>query len=78
MAERTCETCRWWDKKEPHHEYANCRRWPPRQQLNVWVESRDRHQNPNVSITTRPDPCWPNTNEADWCGEHQPREVGDE
>lgn len=70
----TCETCRWWDKQAEGHVYANCRRMPPRSAWGVSIQSRGNYQNPDVSVFSRPEAEWPNTGEADWCGEHQPKE----
>lgn len=71
----TCETCRWWDKSEPHHTFASCRRWPPRASLGVTVQERGYGGKPDVSIYTRPEAEWPNTAHNDWCGEHQPKDT---
>ena len=70
----TCETCRFWDKQQPQHTYANCRRLPPRAAWGVSAQARGSYETPIINIYTRSEPEWPNTNENDWCGEHQPKE----
>lgn len=70
MAE-TCQTCRFWNKLEPGHTYADCRRLPPGKQfyVNARQPVRDRVE---VTMQSYAAAEWPNTAHTDWCGEYQP------
>ena len=74
----TCETCRFWDKREPGHTYADCHRQPPQFSFNVMVR-RDRYGKDQDEITVArfPNGSWPNVAHDDWCGEHSPAKQED-
>lgn len=64
MAERTCETCRFVFNAA---QGTICRRFPPRPVMT------GTHSERKITVWPVLDRSW-----SDWCGEHQPREVGDE
>lgn len=68
-----CETCRWWDRKEPTHTYADCRRLPPRNTLGVSARDLGSHR-VEITLHATAQASWPNTAHDDWCGEHETRE----
>ena len=71
----TCETCRFWDKREPQFIYGDCRRQPPQSRLNVDIKPATFGDAMNVTVTRFPHADWPNTHQGDWCGEHRERET---
>ena len=54
-----CETCGWWERFVPNSELGVCKRNAPE---NVTMQDPDR------PVPTRV--AWPETFQADWCGEH--------
>lgn len=61
----TCETCRWWQPEDlPGRTTGMCRRLPP--------------QLPGIDPRNGADAWWPETDGNDWCGEHAPRDGGEE
>lgn len=70
----TCESCRFWDLREPHHTYGDCRRLPPRNTLSVYGTDLGGGRI-KVEMTSHVAASWPNTASADWCGEHKARET---
>lgn len=74
MSETTCETCRWWDRRDPSHTYADCRRLPPRNTLSVSGREIGGGR-VQVTLDTHANASWPNTAANDWCGEHAPQEA---
>lgn len=69
---RQCAECRFWHKHEPAHVYADCRRLPPQFDLSINVR-RDRYggEQDEIVVSRFPNARWPNTHEADWCGEFE-------
>lgn len=71
-----CSTCKWWNKTEPGHTYADCRRQPPQFNFNVNVKrSRYGDNQDEITVSRFPNAQWPNTNENDWCGEYAPSDA---
>ena len=64
----TCKGRRWWDKKDPGHTYADCRRNPPLNTLSAAGREVGGGR-VHVEILTHRHASWPNTHEDDWCGE---------
>lgn len=73
MSKPTCQTCCYWRRLEPLHNYADCRRQPPQFNLTVDIR-RDRYSRDQDQITVSrfPQAAWPNTAYDDWCGEYRP------
>lgn len=65
MAERRCETCRFWDN-------GNCRRYPPQ-----WT-GLSRTGEKWSGTVIRPVAGFPHAAASDWCGEHMPKIKGGE
>lgn len=70
MADMRCENCRFWDREQSGHTYADCRRQPPQFDLSVHVR-RDGYDpvRDTVTVSRFPHARWPNTSKDDWCGE---------
>jgi hypothetical protein len=72
MERPTCGTCPYWESvtacnirleiHDPHHEdddiFGTCRRLPPMRSVFSYAGGVHRESD------------WPDTNDADWCGEH--------
>jgi len=69
MTDQSCSTCRWWDKKEPGHTYADCHRMPPQSRLSVDIQREPFGEQYKVAITRFPHADWPNTHQDNFCGE---------
>lgn len=65
-----CGTCRFWERWGT--EAGGCKRYPPiMPNFNVMARQRE-YDRIEVSMATDPKPYWPNTDQTQWCGEHEP------
>ena len=66
--QETCGNCKFWERWGS--EFGGCHRSPPLTDFRV--EGREsEYQRIQIAITKSHNPVWPNTSQADWCGEHR-------
>ena len=68
-----CKNCIFWTIDEQQYVYGMCHRYPPSPDLSVSMKPAVYGNGGEINIHRRADPVYPNTNEADWCGEFSER-----
>lgn len=70
----TCETCRFFHKREPQFIYGDCHRFPPQGEWTAnFTEDGYERRRFKVEVSRFQNARFPNLSQDDWCGEYQPR-----